>query len=567
MGKYLKNFVRITVLMLVIFSCTKEKVENEPSTPIASDVQSEREIITLKSGVEVEKRGDIYILGGDIVLTNEQLKSLDDLGGIFYSDDNEQIDTKDAIMAQTLTGMRHYFQNRTAKEDNQVYSNISTKAFGQYPTPYNLWAMVRYTLDANLSSSQLTAIRNAMTNIETNTNVRFYNATGEPTIVGGVPCDWVHFYNHGSVNNSYVGRIGGKQILNLSSGAVTSTVIHEICHALGLQHEHQRFDRDTYVNVNLSNVATSDQHNFTKITSNYYAVGSFDWNSIMLYNSFAFAVNPAIAVMTRKDNGNTFWDATILSALDRSWINGLYLPYLARPDTWADLAPTVYKADNSIMTSLERENLIRSLNNGSLPPPIPTYQVSFDLNGASGTPPSNQTIVWGGYATKPSPNPIWSGCTFVDWYDNINCTGSAVNFSTYKITGIKTFYAKWNCPNPPTVYLKIVNNSYKQVNGSIQIPGSGFYQGISMGPNSTSPSSGWNTIALTPGTYYIAQALISNYNDPPPWYQYVYLHVGTSSSPPQIAQWTSGWDGSSQDRSISLTIVNGMTYYIIVNLN
>ena len=71
-----------------------------------------------------------------------------------------------------------------------------------------------------------------------------------------------------------------------------------------------------------------------------------------------------------------------------------------------------------------------------------SYTVSFNLNGASGSI-SNQTVLAGGYATKPSPNPDWTGYTFDGWYDNSGCTGSAVNFATNAITSNKTFYAKW----------------------------------------------------------------------------------------------------------------------------
>jgi len=48
--------------------------------------------------------------------------------------------------------------------------------------------------------------------------------------------------------------------------------------------------------------------------------------------------------------------------------------------------------------------------------------------------------------------------------------------------------------------------------------------------------------------------------------EFYYTDSGTSSSPPQIASWTQAWDGSSQDRSISLNIVNGNTYYFVVTL-
>jgi len=456
MKTYLILFIRTSVLMLVIFSCTKEIVTNDTDLTTVSNVQSDREIITLKSGVEVEKRGDLYILGGDIVLTNEQLKSLDELGGIFFSENNEPIDTVNAVLMPVISGMKYYFPNHTASDNNQVYNDIRTKAFGHYPTTVNSWSMVRYTLDPNLDYSKCLEINAAIAHIEANTNVRFYNATGEPTIFGGVLCSWVNFRDGGNVMNSYVGRIGGKQDINIAWWALYGNIMHEICHAVGLRHEHQRFDRDTYIDVNTSNIQSEYLSDFSKITSNYFAVGSFDFNSITLYSSDACAIDPNIYVMKRKDTGGGFiGQRTYLSTLDRSWINGIYIPYIARPDTWFDLAPTVYKSDNTVMNSLERENFIKSLNGGSLPPPIPSYQVTFNLNGAPGTPPSSQSVVWNNYATAPS-DPQRTDYAFGGWYTTSACNGSPINFATYKITSNQTLYAKWTTTG---IDVTVYNNS------------------------------------------------------------------------------------------------------------
>ena len=77
---------------------------------------------------------------------------------------------------------------------------------------------------------------------------------------------------------------------------------------------------------------------------------------------------------------------------------------------------------------------------------IPYYEVSFNLNGASGTPPPTQTVGYGDYAAKPSPDPNWTGYIFSGWYENSACIGSAFNFST-PIHFNRFLYAKWiSCP-------------------------------------------------------------------------------------------------------------------------
>ena len=52
-----------------------------------------------------------------------------------------------------------------------------------------------------------------------------------------------------------MGRIEGKHRLNLGSGCVgVGIAIHELLHALGFLHEHNRPDRDDYVIVNKENI-------------------------------------------------------------------------------------------------------------------------------------------------------------------------------------------------------------------------------------------------------------------------------------------------------------------------
>ncbi|MDR3129890.1 MAG: hypothetical protein LBU03_06615 [Tannerellaceae bacterium] len=175
----------------------------------------------------------------------------------------------------------------------------------------------------------------------------------------------------GDANASYVGRIGGRQDLTLIPwGCTTGTIIHEIGHAIGLLHEQCRYDRDSYITVNTSNILSTHINNFTKRTSNYYCIGSFDFSSIMLYPSYTgFEINSDIPAMTKKDGSIFYAQRDSLSILDRRFSNTFYVPYIARSDVYRELDSIVYKSDNTKMSPEERLQLQKELNNGNPNPP------------------------------------------------------------------------------------------------------------------------------------------------------------------------------------------------------
>ena len=68
------------------------------------------------------------------------------------------------------------------------------------------------------------------------------------------------------------------------------------------------------------------------------------------------------------------------------------------------------------------------------------YVVAFDTDGGSAV--ASQTIKYGGLVSKPA-NPTLSGFTFGGWYYDVAYT-DAVVFSSAKVEGAMTLYAKWD---------------------------------------------------------------------------------------------------------------------------
>ncbi|MCB2229683.1 T9SS type A sorting domain-containing protein [bacterium] len=97
----------------------------------------------------------------------------------------------------------------------------------------------------------------------------------------------------GDGNWSYVGMIGGLQELEIFNWNRVGIIAHEIGHALGLSHEHQRSDRDNYITILFDNIDDSDcdescqNTNFGLISATVNLSG-YDFQSLMHYGRSAF---------------------------------------------------------------------------------------------------------------------------------------------------------------------------------------------------------------------------------------------------------------------------------------
>lgn len=349
--------VAATIFGLAFSSCTNDANEDIMADASGSLPNTEAEIIELKSGFTITKKDGVYSMD-DILLSEEQVKLLDETGSIYPAQPTAV--PGDSIMVGPIAGTK------------VVYPTNATRAVGRHPNENVFWSMVRYVIDPSLTASERNVLRSAIQHIESRTNVRFYNATGQPTVdpTYGFAYPYVNVQNNSEsafVSNSYVGRIGGRQNLNIGSACGVGVVVHELCHACAMYHEHCRYDRDNYITVYTNNVEDDALSDVRKITSNYYTRGAFDFNSIMIYGSYTFSKNGQ-PTMLKKD-GSTFYQNDVLSDLDRAWLNYFYLPYIARSDVYRELDDVVYDGNNNVLTEAQRIELQAALNNGNPTPP------------------------------------------------------------------------------------------------------------------------------------------------------------------------------------------------------
>jgi len=163
------------------------------------------------------------------------------------------------------------------------------------------WAngIIPYTVDNSLANIK-PMIQQAAAHIKQQTNgcIQFVERTNQ--------AKYVRMY-FGSGCWSYMGTVGaGAQDLSLGQGcAYFGTVVHEMLHAVGFDHEQNRPDRDQYLVVNVTNVAQDQRHNFNPNTRGKVYT-SFDYQSVMIYGEKSFSNNGQRTMYAR--NGTPLTD-------------------------------------------------------------------------------------------------------------------------------------------------------------------------------------------------------------------------------------------------------------------
>ena len=177
---------------------------------------------------------------------------------------------------------------------------------------------VYYAIDSNLDNK--TRVYDAIKHWESNTNIQFVERSSQSNYI---------YFVSGSGCSSYIGMIGGKQNITLSSSCSTGNTIHEIGHAIGLWHEQSRVDRENYITINYNNIQSGREHNFQTYAQQGFDGAEYtnglDFGSIMMYGSYSFSDNGQPTIV--KKDGSTFnIQRSGLSSGDKTGVNNMY-PY------------------------------------------------------------------------------------------------------------------------------------------------------------------------------------------------------------------------------------------------
>lgn len=140
-------------------------------------------------------------------------------------------------------------------------------------------------------------IDQALREIEAVSPFRFVAFTNQP--------DGLIFEQADELCASYLGRVGGFQPIILARHCNKQQIMHEVLHALGFPHEHSRPERDRFVTVTWDNILEDFRPQFEVIPREMLPVTfppGFDYNSIMLYPSNAFAKSGELVTLQSLDS-------------------------------------------------------------------------------------------------------------------------------------------------------------------------------------------------------------------------------------------------------------------------
>jgi hypothetical protein len=136
--------------------------------------------------------------------------------------------------------------------------------------------VVPFTLHPTVSPAMAVSLQSAMLEITTRTRVRFVLRTTEPDYV---------LVRDATINSSPIGRQGGLQVLYLANWNATFEVVHALMHVLGFWHEHQRPDRDTFVQIQAANVDPARAVEFAVVPLGSTYNLPYDFGSVMHFGA------------------------------------------------------------------------------------------------------------------------------------------------------------------------------------------------------------------------------------------------------------------------------------------
>jgi len=168
---------------------------------------------------------------------------------------------------------------------------------------------------------EMNTIEKAINEFHKNTCIRFLKRQSQ--------FDYISIENGASGCWSSVGKVGGKQVVNLQSpGCVrkVGTPIHELMHAIGIIHQQNRDDRDRFVTIKKNNIRQGYEANFDKAKSGETSAYNirYSYGSVMHYSATAFSKNGQPTIEAKSATSEVMGQREGFAKTDIALINKMY---------------------------------------------------------------------------------------------------------------------------------------------------------------------------------------------------------------------------------------------------
>lgn len=278
----------VVLISLLLSSCENETSEIDSSTTTVEQESLEQDWTKITyngKNLDVQKLNDYYVWG-DILIPISAAKEIS----------NTEEATPSHLKASSI-------------QKSSIVSGSD-----------NIWPnnTISYYFDSNFGNVSTAKI--AIHHWELFTTIDFVESTNQ------ADSDLIIY--EGSGCNATVGYRDGKHENAVSIGDVCDVddAIHEFGHVVGLYHEHNRNDRDDYVQVFYDNIFPSSHSQFEKNEDAGFdslEFTPFDFESVMLYSSDIFSIE-GINNSMLKLNGQSFDRGEVLSKYDIIGVESIY---------------------------------------------------------------------------------------------------------------------------------------------------------------------------------------------------------------------------------------------------
>ncbi len=153
--------------------------------------------------------------------------------------------------------------------------------------------VVPYALHASVTPAMAQGLAAAMQELSSRVRVQF--------VPHSTQTDYV-LVRDASINSSPIGRQGGMQTLFVANWGTRFEVVHALMHVLGFWHEHQRPDRDTYVQVQQANIDPARAVEFSLVPLGNTYGQPYDFASVMHFGATEGGINGATTIVALPPN-------------------------------------------------------------------------------------------------------------------------------------------------------------------------------------------------------------------------------------------------------------------------